>query len=127
MIPSPADRDALFKRFGRAFFKQDLNLMYEVVAPDFAWTVADDETVHVLDTRAKIAAFFAARRGRYADVRFADVSFHHAPEASFMTYRMTATETATGRPFARVGVERYTFRDGRLAVKDVYSRPAPTA
>lgn len=124
MIPSPADRDDLFKRFGRAFFKQDLDLMYEVVAPDFTWTVADGDVVHVLDTREKIAGFFATRRGAYEGVRFSDVVFHHAPEATFMTYRMTGTEVATGKPFARVGVERYTFRDGRLAVKDVYSRPA---
>ena len=41
-----------------------------------------------------------------------------------MTYRMTGTEVATGEAFAKVGVERYTFRDGKLTVKDVYSRPA---
>ena len=123
--PSPTERDAIFKTFGRAFFKQDLDLMYEVVAPDFTWTVADGDVVHVLDSRDKIAAFFAARRGTYEGVRFEDVVFNHAPEATFMTYRMTGTEVATGKKFARVGVERYTFRDGMLTEKDVYSRPAP--
>lgn len=124
MTPDAAARDAVFKAFGRAFFKQDLDAMYEVVAPDFTWTVQDDDAVRVLDSREKIAGFFAERRGKYEGVRFEDVVFHHAPEATFMTYRMTGTEVATGRAFARVGVERYTFRDGKLTEKDVYSRPA---
>ena len=34
MTPSSAQRDSIFKAFGRAFFKQDLDLMYEVVTAD---------------------------------------------------------------------------------------------
>ena len=124
MTPSSEQRDAIFKTFGRAFFKQDLDLMYEAVPPDFTWTVDDGDQVHVLDSREKIADFFEQRRGRFENVRFDDVVFHHAPDATFMTYRMTGTEVATGEAFAKVGVERYTFRDGKLTVKDVYSRPA---
>ena len=124
MTPSSEQRDAIFKTFGRAFFKQDLDLMYEAVTPDFTWTVDDGDKVHVLDSREKIADFFEQRRGRFENVRFDDVVFHHAPDATFMTYRMTGTEVATGEAFAKVGVERYTFRDGKLTVKDVYSRPA---
>ncbi|MBL6599958.1 MAG: nuclear transport factor 2 family protein [Alphaproteobacteria bacterium] len=124
MTPSTEERDALFKTFGRAFFKQDLDLMYQVVAEDFTWTVQDGEDVRVLDSREKIQAFFAERRGKSENVRFEDVVFNHAPEATFMTYRMTGTEVATGERFAKVGVERYTFRDGKLTEKDVYSRPA---
>lgn len=124
MTPSTEERDALFKTFGRAFFKQDLDLMYQVVAEDFTWTVQDGEDVRVLDSREKIQAFFAERRGKSENVRFEDVVFNHAPEATFMTYRMTSTEVATGERFAKVGVERYTFRDGKLTEKDVYSRPA---
>ena len=124
MTPSSEQRDAIFKTFGRAFFKQDLDLMYEAVTPDLAWTIDDGDQVHVLDSREKIADFFEQRRGRFENVRFDDVVFHHAPDATFMTYRMTGTEVATGEAFAKVGVERYTFRDGKLTVKDVYSRPA---
>jgi ketosteroid isomerase-like protein len=124
MTPSNAQRDAIFKAFGRAFFKQDLDLMYEVVTADFTWTVDDGDQVHVLDSRNKIAEFFAQRRGKFENVRFDDVVFHHAADATFMTYRMTGTAVATGDAFAKVGIERYTFRDGKLTVKDVYSRPA---
>ena len=51
MTPSSEQRDAIFKTFGRAFFKQDLDLMYEAVTPDFTWTVDDGDQVHVLDSR----------------------------------------------------------------------------
>ena len=124
MTPSSAQRDAIFKAFGRAFFKQDRDLMYEVVTADFTWTVDDGDQVHVLDSRNKIAEFFAQRRGKFENVRFDDVVFHHAADATFMTYRMTGTAVATGDAFAKVGIERYSFRDGKLTVKDVYSRPA---
>lgn len=127
MTPDVEQRDTIFKAFGRAFFKQDLDAMYQVVAPDFTWTVMDGDTVRVLDSREKIEAFFAERRGKFEGVRFEDVVFHHAPEATFMTYRMTGTEVATGESFERVGVERYTFKDGMLAEKDVYARPVQAA
>ena len=124
MTPSSAQRDSIFKAFGRAFFKQDLDLMYEVVTADFTWTVDDGDQVHVLDSRNKIAEFFAQRRGKFENIRFDDVVFHHAADATFMTYRMTGTAVATGDAFAKVGIEQYSFRDGKLTVKDVYSRPA---
>ena len=125
MTPTAEQRDDTFKRFGRAFFKQNLDLMYEVVTDDFTWTVQDAESVRVLSSRDQIAAFFQERKGQYDNVRFEDVVFHHAAEATFMTYRMTGTEVATGKRFARVGVERYAFRDAKLTIKDFYSRPAP--
>ena len=124
MVPNSEQRDAIFKKFGRAFFKQDLDLMYEVVTPDFNWIVDDGDKVHVLDSREKIGNFFEQRRGKFENVRFDDVVFHHAPDATFMTYRMTGTEVATGEAFAKVGVERYSFRNNKLTVKDVYSRSA---
>ncbi|MBM86679.1 MAG: hypothetical protein CMM47_11745 [Rhodospirillaceae bacterium] len=123
MTPSSGERDVIFKTFGRAFFKQNLDLMYTAVTPDFTWTIQDGDTVRVLDSRERIAAFFDERRGRFKNVRFEDVVFHHAPDATFMTYRMSGTEAASGKTFARVGIERYTFRDGMLTEKDVYSRP----
>ena len=118
------DRDALFKAFGRAFFKEDLDALYDaVVTGDFTWTinVAGDD-VRVLDSRDKIADFIAERRRMLDNVRFEDVVYHHAPDASFMTFRMTATDKMTGAAIERHGVERYAFRDGRLAMKDVYTR-----
>lgn len=122
--PAPAERDAVFKTFGRAFLKQDLDLMYQAVTVDFEWRIHDGDDVRRLNTRAAIERHFADRAGKTENVRFHDVVYHHAPDASFMTFRITGTDKATGRAFAREGVERYTFRDGKLALKDVYLKPA---
>ena len=124
MNPSAEQRDDIFKRFGRAFFKQDMDAFYEVVHPSFVWTIQIGATVRVLDSAKKIKAFFEERRTTQSDVRFHDVVYHHAPHASFMTYRVTGVDTSSGQRFERVGVERYTFKDGKLAEKDVYSRIA---
>ncbi len=123
MNPSTEEREVLFKAFGRAFFKQDLDAMYEVVTEDFAYSILVDDQPRKMTSRDQVAAFFEERRGIQKDVRFEDVVFHHAPEATFMTYRVTGTDVATDQPFERIGVERYTFRNGRIAEKDVYSRP----
>ena len=124
MTPSLEERETLFKAFGRAFFKQDMDAMFEVVTEDFTWTVEENGVVRVLVGKQQIADFLDERRGKNQDVRFTDVVFHHAPDATFMQYRISGKVAATGEPFARVGVERYTFRDGKLAVKDVYGRNA---
>lgn len=124
MTPDTGERDILFKAFGRSFFRQDLDAMYDVVTEDFTYSILVGDELRVMTTRQQVGAFFEERNGTRQDVRFEDVVFHHAPEASFMTYRVTGTEVATGESFENVGVERYTFRDGRIAEKDVYSRPA---
>lgn len=125
MSPTAAERDALFKTFGRAFFKRDLDLMYQVVTPDFIWAShGADGSVTALRSREAIAAHFADQAQKVEGTRFADVVYHHAPDATFMTFRMTHTERASGRVHDEVGVERYTFRDGRIALKDVYRKPA---
>ncbi|MEM7096402.1 MAG: nuclear transport factor 2 family protein [Actinomycetota bacterium] len=123
MTPEPDARDELFKAFARAFFKQDLDAMYGVVTEDFTYSILVNDEPRIMNTRDQVEAFFAERKGTQTGVRFEDVVYHHAPEASFMTYRVTGTDTASGEQFERVGVERYTFRDGRIAEKDVYSRP----
>ncbi len=127
MNPDTDERDALFKAFGRAFFKQDLDAMYDVVTDDFAYSILVGDEPRVMTTRQQVGAFFEERNGARSDVRFEDVVFHHADAATFMTYRATGIDVATDTPFERVGVERYTFRDGRIAEKDVYARPAPQA
>ena len=123
MTPTKSDRDLLFKKFGRAFFKQDLDAMYEVVTNDFTYSIFVNDVTRTMQTRDQVAAFFQERNGTQRDVRFEDVVFHHAEDATFMTYRVTGTDIATDEPFERVGVERYTFKNGRIAEKDDYSRP----
>ncbi|NCF45082.1 MAG: hypothetical protein GWP70_09725 [Proteobacteria bacterium] len=123
MVPSETERDTLFKSFGRAFFKQDLDALYAVVTENFTYSIAVNGVSRVMCTRNQVAAFLRERNDTQQDVRFEDVVFHHADEATFMTYRVTGTDLGSNESFERVGVERYTFKDGRIAEKDVYSRP----
>jgi len=99
--------------------------MYDVVTEDFTYSILVGEETRVASDRDQVAALLQERRGTQNDVRFEDVVYHHAADATFMTYRVTGTDAATGEPFERVGVERYTFKNGRIAEKDVYSRPMP--
>ena len=122
--PSIAEREAIFKAFGRAFFKEDLDALYQVVTEDFVWSAVVNGKPRRIQGREAVGAYFAERRGLYENVRFHDVVYHHGPEASFMTFRLTATAKATGAAVDEIGVERYTFRDGKLALKDVYLKPA---
>ncbi len=120
-----SDRDPLFKTFGRAWFKRDVAMLYEAVTADFEWRSIDRSgAVHVITTRDGVAEAFAAQAAKGGTVRFADVVYHHAPEATFMTFRLIETDATTGEIREEVGVERYTFRDGRIAVKDVYRKAA---
>lgn len=125
MSPTADERDALFKAFARHFFKRDLDAMYEVVTEDFTYSILVGDEPRVMDSREQVAAFMEERSGTQTGVRFEDVVYHHAAEATFMTYRVTGTDTASGEPFERVGIERYTFQDNRIAEKDVFSRPVP--
>ena len=55
--------------------------------------------------------------------RFHDVAYRHAGDMTFMTFRVSETVLATGGVREQRGIESYTFRDGRLATKDVYRKP----
>lgn len=121
---NPAERDLLFKQFGRAFFKQDLDALYDVVTEHFTYSIVVNDETRVMRSRDEVAAFFEERNASQKDVRFEDVVFHHAQEATFMTYRVTGTDLTNNKRFERVGIERYTFDNGRIAEKDVFSRPA---
>ncbi|MEC8500793.1 MAG: hypothetical protein VXY62_05390, partial [Pseudomonadota bacterium] len=88
MAPNEAERDLLFKQFGRAFFTQDMDALYAVVTENFTYSILVNDESLVMRSRDAVAAFFKERNGTQKDVRFEDVVFHHAQEATFMTYRV---------------------------------------
>ena len=124
MTPSPAERDELFKGFARALFKGDVEGLYEVVTSDFLWSFHDGLglTKSLADPNA-IRAHLAEQKAQFSAQRFHDVAYHHAPDISFMTFRVSETLRASGEQREQRGIECYTFRDGRLATKDVYRKP----
>jgi ketosteroid isomerase-like protein len=124
MIPSPAERDELFKRFARALFRGDIDALYQAVTTDFVWSFHDGLAVtKSLQGPDAIVAHLAEQKRLFSAQRFHDVAYHHAGDISFMTFRVSETVRATGEQREQHGIERYTFKDGKLATKDVYRKP----
>jgi ketosteroid isomerase-like protein len=124
MVPSPAERDELFKRFARALFRGDMDALYQAVTTDFVWSFHDGLAVtKSLQGPDAIAAHLDEQKALLSAQRFHDVAYHHAGDISFMTFRVSETVRATGEQREQHGIERYTFKDGKLATKDVYRKP----
>jgi ketosteroid isomerase-like protein len=124
MVPSPAERDELFKRFARAMFRGDMDALYQAVTPDFVWSFHDGLAVtKSLQGPDAIAAHLDEQKALLSAQLFHDVAYHHAGDISFMTFRVSETVRATGEQREQHGIERYTFKDGKLATKDVYRKP----
>ena len=124
-VPTTAERDALFKTFGRAWFRRDVDLLYQAVTPDFVWSSNDgDGRVVRITGRDAVASAFAETATGNVQRRFEDVVYHHAPNATFMTFRLIETDKSTGTTREEAGIERYTFANGRIALKDVYRKPS---
>jgi len=120
--PSPDERDALLTAFSKALFARDVEGVYSTVTPDFIWRLPIGPEVLVareIKSRAELAAYFDERERTYDSMRFRDVVYHHAPQATFMTFRVVAARKDGGAVDA-LGMERYLFRDKLIALKDAY-------
>ena len=121
--PSPAERDTLLTAFSKALFRRDVAAVYRTVTPDFVWRLPigpDAPVAREIASPEALAAYFDERERMYDGMRFHDVAYHHAPEATFMTFRITAKRKDGGAAVDALGMERYLFRDGRIALKDAY-------
>jgi ketosteroid isomerase-like protein len=124
MAPSSNERDELFKAFARALFRDDMDALYRVVAPDFLWRFHDGLAVtKSLADPVAIARHLAEQKALFSAQRFHDVSYHHSGDMTFMTFHVSETVRATGEQREQRGIESYRFRDGKLATKDVFRKP----
>lgn len=122
-VPGATERDQLFKTFGRAWFRRDVDLLYQAVTADFTWASNDGDGKVRRITGREAVAVALAQTASGVQRRFEGVVYHHAPDATFMTFRLIETDPATGRVREEDGIERYTFREGRISLKDVYRKP----
>jgi ketosteroid isomerase-like protein len=126
MAPASEEREILFRDFAKALFKSDLDALYRVVTPDFLWLYHDGVAVtKSLSGGDAIKAHLAEQKILFSVQRFHEVRYHHLPETTFMTFRVSETVAGSGELREQRGIEHYTFRDGRIATKDVYRKPAP--
>ena len=124
-VPDPAEREVLFRDFAKALFKGDMAALYRVVAPEFLWSYHDGIAVtKSLAGTDAIAAHLTEQKAMYATQRFYDVFYHHLPQITFMTFQVSETLRTSGQQRNQIGIESYTFRDGKIATKDVYRKPS---
>ncbi len=127
MTPSPQERDELLRGFAKALFKRDMDALYAVVTDNFVWKFHDGLAVAtLLSDRDAIGRHLASQKETFASQRFEDVAYVHTPDITFMTFRVEEIERATGNRRTQQGVELYTFKDRKIAMKDVYRKPLAT-
>ena len=120
---SPAERDSLLSAFSKALFSRDVDAVYRTVTPDFIWRLPIGPAAPVareIRSREQLAAYFDERERMYEGMRFRDVVYHHAPEATFMTFRVVGARKDGGAGVDAHGMERYLFRDDLILLKDAY-------
>ncbi len=124
--PTAAERDGLFKSFSRAWFRRDMDLLYSVVTADFQWRNTDAAGLPTLiQGREAVGAALTGRAAGRTKAMINEVVYHHAPDATFMTFRVVESDKETGAVLRdEIGIERYTFKDGRITQKDIYRKPA---
>ena len=124
MIPSSIERDELLKGFSRALFKNDMDALDQVVAPEFLWSFHDGLAItKSLAGVAAIAKHLAQQKALFSAQRFHELAYHHLPDITFMTFRVSETLRETGEQREQRGIECYTFKDGKIKTKDVYRKP----
>ncbi|WP_421995763.1 nuclear transport factor 2 family protein [Reyranella sp.] len=116
--------DDLFRRFGKAFNKADVEEIAACVTDDFEWRLNTGAAAGapggtVLKGKEALRAHFADRSKAHREARFSEGRIHRAGTALFGTFRVTGIDHA-GKPFDRYGIDLYEVRDGRIALKDSY-------
>ena len=115
--------DDLFRRFGKAFNKADVDAIADSVTDDFEWRLnaGGAPAGRVLKGKEALRAHFADKSMAHREVRFSEASIHRAGDKLFGTFRVTGIDHA-GNPFDRYGIDLYEVKDGRIALKDSYMK-----
>ena len=116
--------DDLFRRFGKAFNKADVEEIAACVTDDFEWRLnagvaAGSPGGRVLKGKEALRAHFADKSRAHREARFSEARIHRAGDKLFGTFRVTGIDHA-GKPFDRYGIDLYEVRDGKIALKDSY-------
>ena len=107
---------ALFKKFGIAFMKKDVDTVGECLSPDFEWSLPDGRTF--VGKQASLDAM----RERFADPdgpQFSDSNFDYHGDTIVQTYRVKAA-LADGSIREVAGTDVYQVKGGLICRKDAY-------
>ena len=94
--PSEIRREELMRQFNKAMFARDMPALYAVVTADFVWRVAIGPTApggRELRGAEQIAAYLDERARTYERLRFNDVVTYHASDCSFVSFRLSGSNS----------------------------------
>ncbi len=113
--------DDLFRRFGKAFNKADVEEIAACVTDDFEWrqNAGGSPAGRVLKGKADLRAYFGDKSRAHREARYSEASIHRSGSKIFGLFRATGIDHA-GKPFDRYGIDLYEVRDGKIALKDSY-------
>lgn len=116
--------DDLFRRFGKAFNKADVEEIAACVTDDFEWrlnagAMGGSPGGAVLKGKEGLRAHFSDKSKAHREARFSEARIHRAGDKLFGTFRVTGVDHA-GKPFDRYGIDLYELKDGKIALKDSY-------
>ncbi len=117
--------DDLFRRFGKAFNKADVEEIAACVTEDFEWRLnaGGSPAGRVLKGKDDLRRHFADKSTAHREARYSEARIHRTSDKSedklFGTFRVTGIDAA-GKPFDRYGIDLYELRDGKIALKDSY-------
>ena len=113
--------DDLFRRFGKAFNKADVEEIAACVTEDFEWRLnaGGAPAGRVLKGKDDLRAHFADKSKAHREARYSEARIHRAGDKLFGTFRVTGIDHA-GKPFDRYGIDLYEVKDGKIALKDSY-------
>ena len=114
--------DDLFRRFGKAFNKADVEEIAACVTDDFEWRLNAGGAAGRPRAEGQgrpARAISPTRARRIARRAISEARIHRAGDKLFGTFRVTGIDHA-GKPFDRYGIDLYELRDGKIALKDSY-------
>tara|TARA_B100001121_G_C18546662_1_gene553361 strand:+ start:67 stop:453 length:387 start_codon:yes stop_codon:yes gene_type:complete len=112
----------LLRHFGKAFNQGDIEGILECVTEDFQWRLAEGPNApdgKVVSGKDEVRAALQERDLATKEMRFSETCIHFTGEKVFGCFRATG-EMNDGTLVDQRGIDIYTFRDGKIAVKDSY-------
>jgi ketosteroid isomerase-like protein len=117
-----AEVEQLMSDFGRAFATLDGDGLRKITSEDFVWyqnTMDEGPTGRKLEGVDAMLGFLRNRAGQWSEVRYTDNEFYATSSKIIHTYHVMGIDLETGA-FDANGMDIYTLRDGKIAVKDSY-------
>ncbi len=115
--------DALIA-FGKAFNKGDIDGILDCVTDDFVWRLGEGPETpdgKVLQGREAVRKELEERATRYKSMKFTETEVLFSDNKVVGQFRAIG-EYADGTPIDLRGVDVYEFKDGKISLKDTYSK-----